>query len=173
MTRLLPLLLLASSPAWASAWADKWASHNADVRAEGIVRGTPSAVFTFLSDLRNLQRVLPADCVGKWEHGVTSVGLGATAVVRYDLGMMHRTLTMTLSRAEPERFLDFDHPGDRGFITRWTLTPDGDTATRVTVLTPLNPPPRLVQGYYFQTVQPEWKGCYDRALSTLDAALNE
>lgn len=152
------------------AFAGKWDEAIADVQATAVIPAAPETVFGFLLDLANLQRIFPADCIGDWEPGERTFGEGASTWVRYDMAAMHRRLPMTLTVADAPRRVDFDHLGSRGFITRWTLEP-ADGGSRVTVLTPLNPPPRPFRGYYFKKVKPEWEGCYQRALAALGTAV--
>lgn len=159
------MLLLISA-----ALAGKWDGMVGDIQASGTVSATPEAVSAYLMDLDHLRSILSEDCVGLWENGSVTQGLGASALVRYDMGMLHRKLTMTLSRAESGRWVEFDHPGNKGFVTRWTVTASGEGSS-VTVLTPLNQPPWPFKGYFFRVVQPEWQQCYQQAITALDAAL--
>lgn len=156
------LLLIAGLAAAAS----KWEGKVADVEATTAMPAPAEKVFSYLLDLRNLAVIFPTDCVGKWELGERTFGEGASAMVRYDFAAMHRRLPMTLTHALSASQIDFDHLGNRGFITRWSLVADGDL-TRVTIRTPLNPPPKPLLGYFFQSVHPEWQLCYSRTLTNL------
>jgi hypothetical protein len=157
------MFLLSLLPA---AFAGKWDDAPTDVQVERVVAAAPEAVFSHLLDLGHLRAMFPTDCVGLWEPGERSFGEGANAVVRYDLGAMHRKLAMTLVRADAPRIIDLDHLGPRGFVTRFSLAPEGE-GTRVTLLTPLNAPPEIFRGYFQNGVRPEWISCYDRALENL------
>jgi uncharacterized protein YndB with AHSA1/START domain len=149
-----------------AALAGKWDGSDPDVSAERIVPAAPEVVFQHLLDLANLRAMFPTDCVGLWEPGERTFGEGANALVRYDMAAMHRKLPMTLVHADAPRTIDLDHLGNRGFVTRFTLTPvEGGTNVRID--TPLNAPPWPLDGYYFRVVQPEWQGCYQRALGNL------
>jgi uncharacterized protein YndB with AHSA1/START domain len=152
------------------AMAGKWDGVDTDIRQERVIAATPEQVFGYLLDLKHLQAIFPLDCVGHWEIGERSFGEGANAIVRYDMAMMHRTLPMTLVRATAPTYIDFDHVGPKGFITRWSLA-EAEGGTKVTVLTPLSAPPPPFTGYYFNTVKPEWEGCYARALENLEKGL--
>lgn len=158
------LLLLTAGLGFAE--PKNWDDKVADVEATLSIPAPPEKIFTYLLDLRNLQVIFPADCVGKWELGERTFGEGASAYLRYDMGMMHRRLAMTLTHATGPTSIDFDHLGNKGFITRWSLTASA-TGTDVRVRTPLNPPPKPLKGYYFTTVQPEWQLCYQRTLTNL------
>jgi len=157
------LLLLTVASALAEG---KWDSAVADVEATATVPASPETVMSFLLDLNNLKSIFPEDCIGKWEMGDRTFGEGASAIVRYDMGLMHRRLAMTLTHAMAPTSVDFDHLGKRGFITRWTLTPT-EGGTQVRILTPLNAPPKPLKEYFFMNVHPEWKGCYERTLAAL------
>lgn len=148
------------------AGTNPWIGKVADVEADIAIPATPERVFSYLLDLKNLQVIVPADCIGKWELGDRTFGEGASAIVRYDMGAMHRRLAMTLTHALAPTQIDFDHLGNKGFITRWMLTPEADL-TRVTIRTPLNQPPWPLRRYYHQEVQPEWQLCYQRTLTNL------
>jgi hypothetical protein len=156
------LLLLAGL----ASGADKWEGRTADVEAALVIPAPMERIFNHLLDLGNLRSLFPPDCVGSWEMGDRTFGEGASAIVRYDMAGMHRRLAMTLTHAVSATQVDFDHLGKRGFITRWTLAPEGE-ATRVKVRTPLNPPPRPLRGYFYTSVQPEWQTCYARTLANL------
>jgi uncharacterized protein YndB with AHSA1/START domain len=146
--------------------ASQWEGKDPDVEASVVVAAPADRIFNYLLDLRDLQVVFPEDCIGKWEMGARTFGEGATAYVRYDMAVMHRRLAMTLTHAIGPSTIDFDHLGNRGFVTRWTLAPEGD-GTRVTIRTPLNPPPAPFRGVYYRSVQPEWTMCYQRTLTNL------
>ena len=146
--------------------ASNWDGKTADIEANLVVPAPAERVFNFLLDLRNLQKIFPVDCVGLWDMGERTFGEGASAIVRYDMGAMHRRLPMTLTHALAVSQVDFDHLGNRGFLTRWSLATEGE-ATRVTVRTPLNPPPKPFLRYYYTVVQPEWQTCYARTLTNL------
>jgi hypothetical protein len=152
------------------ALAGKWDGTPSDIQAEQVVSAPPETVFTHLLDLTHLRAIFPTDCVGYWEPGSRSFGEGANAIVRYDMAAMHRKLPMTLSRAEAPRFIDLNHPGGRGFVTRFSLTPV-ESGTNVRILTPLNPPPWPFEGYFYNVVRPAWTDCYVRTLQNLAGAV--
>ncbi len=142
-----------------AAEAKDWPS--ADIVAEATVPATPEAMTAVLSDLARVGTLLPRECVGAWVVGSPPSGQGATATVRYDMAAMHRKLAMTVSRVEADdsrAIVDWDHAGNKGFITRWTITAT-DTGSTVKLASPLNPPPWPFTKYYFDTVKPEWEGC--------------
>lgn len=137
---------------------------SADIVSEAVVAPSPEALAAVLTDTARFRQALPADCVSRFEPGPITVGKGASARLRYDMGAMHRTLTFTISRLEvtPTRtIVDFDHATDRGFVTRWVMEA-GEGGTTVRVRTALNPPPWPFTAYYFSGVQPEWTSCQAR-----------
>jgi hypothetical protein len=122
--------------------------------------------------------------VGRWEVGQRTSGEGATAAVRYDIGLMHRSLALTVSRIVPGRYVDWDHPGRKGFVTRFTVAPlegapaeggpaDGAAApaTRVTMQSYFTGPQWPLRRYYHRVMKPEWEACQARTLAALDQAL--
>lgn len=155
----------------AAALASPYDGMNGDIQVSRTLTGVaPEQVFSYVLDLKHLQAITPADCVGKWEFGERTFGEGASAMVRYDMGAMHRKLPMTLTRAEHLRFIDYDHVGPKGFLTRWHFDVS-DAGTKITIETPIEPPPNPFKGYYFNVVKPEWTACYERTLDNLAQAV--
>jgi hypothetical protein len=85
--------------------------------------------------------------------------------------MMHRRLPVALTHAAAPEKVTYDHLGERGFLTTWTLAPR-DGGTEVRIHTPLNAPPRPLKAYYFNVVRPEWERCYAEAVSALAKTLS-
>lgn len=148
----------------------QWDDKVADISASALIPAPPATVFNYMLDLSHWSTIYGKECIGSMELGDRTFGEGANAMVRYDMGMMHRKLPMTLTHANAPTSIDFDHLGKLGFITRWTLVESGG-GTQVTILSPLNPPPKPLRGYYFTVVQPEWKACYETALVNLAKVL--
>lgn len=161
------LLLLAGL---ASAASSKWEGANPDIRADGLVPAPVETTYAYVLDLTHLRGLFPEHCMGKIQLGSRTFGEGANAEVRYDMGMMHRRLAMTLARALPPGTIEFEHPGNRGFVTRWSFAEENG-GTRVTLLTPLNPPPKPFVGYYYTVVQSEWQTCYSEVIVNLARAV--
>lgn len=153
-----------------AALAGKWDNADPDVKASATIAAPAEKIFEIVSDLDKLRLVTPPDCVGLWEMGIRTRGAGASAVVRYDIAAMHRRLVMTVARAEPNRLVDLDHAGPRGFVTRYTIEEQSGSSI-VNVLTPLNPPPWPFQPYFFTVVKPEWEGCQARTLGEIQKLL--
>ncbi|MSP54649.1 MAG: SRPBCC family protein [Myxococcales bacterium] len=168
---LIALLSAATSPAMAADYDEM----NADISVSARVDATREQVFSYLLDLQHLEAMVP--CIGKWEMSQRTFGEGASAMVRYDIGAMHRRLPVSLSRADAPHRIDLEHLGNLGFITVITLreeafTAEGETPkTMVTLLTPLNPPPWPFRKYYYDAVQTEWKTCYATTLENLARAV--
>ncbi len=166
------LLLLVSV-----ALAGKWDGRPTDVVAERVVAVPANEVTTVLADLSRMARLIPADCIGTWEVGQRTSGEGATAMVRYDIGLMHRSLALTVSRVMPGRYVDWDHPGRRGFVTRYALdtlaaaTETEPVRTRVTTTSYFSGPPWPLKRYYHTVMMPEWQSCQARTLEALEASL--
>lgn len=152
--------------------AHKWDDAVADVTATGFVPAAPEAVFAYALDISHWVVLFPSTCMGRLEPGDRTYGEGANAIVRYDMAMMHRKLAVTLTHASAPDRIDFDHLGNKGFITRWSFVAENG-GTRVTLDTPLNPPPKPLRGYYYTAVQPEWKSCYDAVIANLARVLGQ
>lgn len=137
---------------------------NADVEAVKRVTMSPDELYPRLLDLHNLEAAL--DCTRKWQYGETTRGVGANATLVYKVGPWRRKLAMTLAKAEENKRVTFDHAGDKGFVTTWTLEPDGE-GTKVDVHTYLNLPPWPVRKYYLRRIQPDWAACQERAIERM------
>ncbi len=151
-----------------------------DVRAEGVVPASAEAVSAAVADLARMRGLVPPDCIGRWQLGHRTEGEGATAEVRYDIALLHRALPLVVAKVVPGRYVDWDHPGPRGFVTRWTLTrvdpfsgrPEvNGAATHVRVESFFAPPPLMVQGYFRRVIRPEWETCQARTVQALARAL--
>lgn len=141
-----------------------------DIVTTAVVPASPAAMIDVLTDLPTFGTLLPPDCVGLYTVGMTPKGLGAQATLRYDMAAMHRKLEMRISRIERESLwlVDMDHAGNRGFISRWLMTPT-DAGTTVHLKTALNAPPWPFAAYFFDTVQPEWQDCQARIVTAVGA----
>ena len=165
-----PVALALFAPSAAAAPA-QGASPNSDVTATRLIPLPAEALYNHLLDLRNHERIWSDECTKKWVHGDVSVGQGASAQLLYVPSVMRRKLTATLSRADEGRLIDIDHAGNKGFVMRWRLTPEGDGATRVDVHTYIQAPPKPFQRLYFDKVRPAWQLCHQQALATLERRL--
>jgi len=166
-------LLALVSPFPFPAMAARYKDAVADVSASSTIAATPEQIFTHLLDFKNLQASIP--CIGKWEMSQRTFGEGASAMVRYDLGAMHRKLPVSLSRADAPYRIDLEHLGNLGFTTVIHLaaqpSQDGRPSTLVSILTPLNAPPWPFRPYYYGAVQVEWNQCYAATLNNIATAL--
>ncbi len=166
MWLLLSSLVFAADPAKPG----KWDGVDTDIKASKVVAAPAASLIAHVLDLRNLQQLWPEDCVGVWELGDRTFGEGASAAVRYDMGLMHRRLTMTLARVEAPRYVEYDHAGKRGFVTRFLFT-ESESGTEVRLESYFAGPPRPLLGYYHQVVKPEWQACHARVLDALALAV--
>lgn len=148
------------------ATAGRWDGENADIVSERVLRAPAAALYDYLQDLDRYHVLFSEDCIGWWEKGSQTTGFGASAIARYDMGGMHRKLPIILQKGSPGLYVDFYHPGNKGFTTRWLFTAV-EGGTRVQVNTAMNAPPWPLTGYYFQGVQPEWEQCQTQALEVL------
>lgn len=152
---------------WLAMGATPWQGMDADVAAEAVVKATPEQVTATLADLPRASALFSDDCLARWSFGVPSQGQGAMARVSYTPHWMNRRLTLTVSALEPGKRVDWDHAGDKGFLTRFTVTPSGEGA-KVSVLTPLVGPPWPFAKLYQVHIKTTWEACYIDALRRLD-----
>lgn len=175
------MVLLSGVLLWAGgALAGKWDGEDPDLRAERVIAASPAQIAAVLTDLDQVRRLWPAECVGVWTTGEPARGKGANASVRYDMAVMHRTLTLTVT-AVAVNYIDHDHAGKKGFVTRYILTDlgapgsgagaAGAPSTRVEMKTPIYAPRWPLTGYYYRAVQPEWEQCQADVLEALAAAV--
>ena len=167
-TLLLAALLAATPHAIAS--PAQGANPSSDVWATRALPLSKDVVYNHLLDLRNHEKLWAEDCVKGWSHGEVSIGPGASAQLIYVPSFMRRKLTATIAKAETDRYIDLDHAGNKGFVTRWKLTEEGDQ-TRVDVHTYINAPPKPFVRLYFEVVRPAWQLCHQQALATLERRL--
>ncbi len=143
---------------------------DSDIVATRLLPLSADVVYNHLLDLRNQEKLWSDDCAKKWVHGDVSVGVGASTQLIYVPSFMRRKLTATLSKAEPDKLIDLDHAGNKGFVMRWKLSPEGE-GTRVDVHTYIQAPPRPFVKAYFNRVRPAWQLCHQQALDTLERRL--
>jgi hypothetical protein len=161
-------LLIGSSLA-----ANPYADRTADVTATGSVGAAPPAVFELLRSTRTLPGLFPGDCATNWNVDDAMDGVGAKFSVQYRAGSMRRSLRGMVSRADGTRsdgkhIVELDHDGAKGFVTRFTIDPEG-SGSSVTMTTYLNPPPWPFRKVFYTKIQPGWTTCHERALVNLDA----
>lgn len=152
------------------ALAGRWDGISADVVSRRSIATTAETLSNYLQDLHHFRDLFPEDCISQWVDGTVVQGPGASATLRYDIVAMHRKLTVLLHPGTPGVYVDFEHPGNKGFTTRFRFTPDGEK-TSVEMNTGMNPPPWPLRGYYYKVVKPEWERCQDEALASLAKAV--
>jgi len=143
----------------------KWDGRDSNIVARTTVQAPPDAIYAILEDVHALEQLYPHHCASNFDYG-TRKAPEADLRVTYHLGLMDRRLDARWSRREPNRLVEIDHLGNKGFITRWTLT-EADGGTLVEVTTFINPPPWPVKRYYYTRVRPVWTQCYLDALEAL------
>ena len=171
--RILLLSLLLASPALAQDPADPAAdpADGADIIATGLVHAPPEVVSPRLADMDEVILVAPDTCLRKWEFGPKVVGEGAQFKVTYLMEAFRRRLRGSVTKVEPGKRVEWDHEGNRGFVTRWSFEPVDD-GTQVTVRTYILEPPRPLRRYYSNRVKPAWVECYSQMIQALDARIS-
>ncbi len=144
------------------ALAGKWDGKPSDVVASQTIQAPPSAVYGVITNLDALGEAWADECISEW------VVSGSRVTVKYAIGVFKRRVPAVLANLVPDRSVDLEHEGRRGFTTRWKLEPAGD-GTLVTMTTFLSAPPWPVTGTYFTTVKPEWEACQADVLAGIAA----
>jgi hypothetical protein len=146
--------------------ASAWDGHDASVRVEKRVSASPASLYNEVNDLQSLSEIFPATCVQDWALSGQTAGLGARGRVTYRFEKLKRRLTVTISKTEASRYVELDHLGSKGFISRWLMVEDED-GTVLSLETFMNPPPWPFKRYYFEKIQPKWQACYALTLDNL------
>jgi hypothetical protein len=146
-----------------------WKDLSADVVAAGEVPLTPEQVTARLSDLDGVAADLPDTCWRRWAVGLPPAGVGARARVTTTASWMRRRLTLQVAEVDAGRRVDWDHLGDRGWVTRWTVEATSAATSRVTYHTYLNPPPWPFRRLFHELVRPVWEACAADAIASLTA----
>lgn len=136
------------------------AQETSDIEASRPFSGDAASIVQRLSNPEQFALVLPEDCARKWSSD--GVGIGSRFQVTYTMGWWKRRLEATVTRANTEQGVEWDHHGNKGFITRWTF----DEGT-IRVKTWIQAPPWPFKRAYFKRIKPRWELCYRRALDTL------
>lgn len=142
----------------------------ADIVATRRFDAPPESVYAHLLDARRVQASAPDACMRLWEFGGRTEGIGAQFSLTYALEGFRRRLDVSIVAADPPRRIEWDHHGKRGFVTRFSIAPDG-AGTLVTLRTYLAEPPWPFRRYYARRVQPAWVACYDELLDNVAAVL--
>lgn len=144
---------------------NKWDGRDAHIEATWVVPASVADVQQVLADERALE-LFP--CVHHFDY---TDFLAEDADVRacYRLGTFSRRLDATWTRREPE-LVEIDHQGNKGFVTRFTLT-SVDQGTEVHVKTWMNAPPKPFRKFYYTRVRPRWVQCYADGLLALEGAV--
>jgi len=137
------------------------ASDQSDVHAEIPFNGDAGEVVRLLSDVPRLREILPEDCARKWVGSGT--GVGSSFEVTYTMGWWKRRLEATITRADARQGVEWDHHGNRGFVTRWTVT-GNENGSVLGVTTWIHPPPWPFKRTYYKRIKPRWELCYRQAL---------
>ncbi|MFT5686480.1 MAG: hypothetical protein ACI8RZ_007436 [Myxococcota bacterium] len=137
-----------------------------DVIATRTIAVPTATILATLSDIRNYPGFWPEGCVTDWEFGERQTGVGATAYVTYrgPLGW-RRKLTLVVSEITTRR-VDIDHPGNKGFVTTYAMTP-AESGTGVEMHTWIYAPPKPFKKAYFNRIHPHFQSCHDGFLEGL------
>ena len=138
-----------------------------DVIATRTIPVPSTTLLATLSDLRHYPDMWPDGCVTNWEFGERQTGIGATAQATYRAPMgWFRKLTLVISDISDRR-IDIDHPGNKGFVTTYSLEPVAE-GTQVEMHTWIYAPPKPFRGIYFNRIHPHFLSCHEGFLESLE-----
>ena len=152
--------------------ASALAADDSDIVVSHSFSASPEAVYAHLIDIANVQAAAPESCMRGWVTYKSTEGLGTQFRVIYQMEGWRRRLDASVVVAEQPRRIEWDHHGNRGFITRLTIAPKGSGA-EVTMHTFINAPPWPFRRYFERKVQPTWRACYTELLDNVASVLGE
>jgi hypothetical protein len=141
-----------------------FANESSDIEAGRTFSGDAEKLMQHLSDMETVSQIFPERCVRNWSG--SGQGLGSKFELIYTMGMWKRKLRGTVTRANVQQGVEWDHEGKRGFVTRWTLESGEETST-LRVKTWIAPPPWPFKRHYFRRIKPMWELCYRQALDAV------
>ena len=155
---------------WLGVLGFAWAGQD-NVEAEAQVDATPEAVTEYLSDLARVAALFPDTCALRWSFDPPSAGVVSTGEVVYRAGWLRRKLSVAYGDEVPGSYIDLDHAGDKGFVTRFKVEATDERTSTVTMTTFLSPPRWPLVKLYGNQVQPIWRDCHLRTLDALASSL--
>jgi len=144
---------------------------SSNVEAEAHVAASPDVVTAYLSDLPRVAALFPETCAQRWSFEAAEDGAVSSGEVVYRAGWLRRKLTVTYGEIVPGSYVDLDHLGDKGFVTRFQLDASDEGGSLVTMTTFLSPPRWPLVKLYGNQVQPIWRDCHLRTLDALASSL--
>lgn len=145
--------------------ADGSTSDTSDIHVGRTIAASPEEIAKRVDSTADFAHLL-AGCTRDWVHGADDAG---PARVTYRILSFRRRLTARVYIRQPNRVIELDHEGNKGFVTRVTLTSDAPGTADVELSTWLNPPGWPFRKYYRDAVRPGWIACYEEALTRLEA----
>ena len=140
------------------------AQDKSDIEASRPFSGDKQALVELLSDVDQLSTLLPENCARKWEG--EGAGVGATFEVTYSMGWWKRRLQAKITRVDAQQGVEWDHQGNRGFITRWFVE-QTEGGEQLRVKTWIQEPPWPFKKTYYKRIKPRWELCYRRTLDVV------
>ncbi|MFK7928876.1 MAG: SRPBCC domain-containing protein [Myxococcota bacterium] len=138
---------------------------SSDIVATRVIRAPVERVFEQMLDPRAIAPIAPSTCMRKWAFQETADGEERFQVV-YLAELFRRKLKATVTRVDAPRSFDWDHKGNKGFVTRFRFA-EVEGGTSVSMHTYIAAPPKPFRNYYANKVQPRWTDCYDRLLEAV------
>lgn len=160
--RIAPLFVLPVLLTLPAAAAEPAEEPSSDVVAQREIAASPQAIYEVLLDTPRMARLAPERCMRKWEVAPD----GQSFRVVYLVEAFRRKLDAQVTAPEAARRLEWDHLGNKGFVTRFSLA-EAEAGTRLTLTTYVAPPGWPLRRYYAKTVQPAWVDCYETFLEAI------
>lgn len=141
------------------------ADDGGDVVTSRVIRAPADTIFDKLVDPRVASTYAPDRCMRKWTFDPSQTKDADFRVV-YLMELFRRKLTASVQKADRPRRFEWNHHGNKGFVTRFSFD-EVEEGTEVTVHTYIAVPPKPLQRYYRNKVQPRWVACYDGFLDAV------
>ena len=155
---------------WLAVLSLAWAGPE-NVEAQTSIDASPEVITDYLSDLARVAALFPESCAQRWSFEPPTDGAVVGGEVVYRAGWLRRKLPVRYGEVVPGSYVDLDHPGEKGFVTRFQVEGTDEGATAVTMTTFLSPPRWPLVKLYGNQVQPIWRDCHLRTLDALSSAL--
>lgn len=157
------LLLLLPTPSPAAPLDE--ADLPSDVVASVQVQAPPAAVHDVIVDTNRVARLAP-DCWRHWDVALE----GETFEVVYRVKLFRRKLEGRRENVSRPRRVEWDHVGDKGFVTRFLAEPADGGGTALTMTTFVAPPGWPLRRYWKNRIHPTWVACQQELLGAVAEA---
>ena len=119
---------------WLAVLSLAWAGPE-NVEAQTSIDASPEVITDYLSDLARVAALFPESCAQRWSFEPPTDGAVVGGEVVYRAGWLRRKLPVRYGEVVPGSYVDPDHPGEKGFVTRFQVEGTDEGATAVTMTT--------------------------------------